>query len=117
MKFTISESSIKKFIKHKLGIDLTDNFKIITNYEDVPYRFKRLLPKVILNKYFNLYGPMFVIQTDSDIFLYQKQDGTSSDIFIDKYDMVSSEFEILKSLGIDKLGIPLDDLISIYLNE
>lgn len=116
MKFTISESSIKKFIKHKLGLDLTDNFKIITNYEDLPYRFKRLLPKVMVNKYFNLYGPMFVIQTDSDIFLYQKQGG-GSDIFIDKHDMVSSEFEILNALGVDKLGIPLDDLISIYLNE
>jgi len=115
MKFIITESAIKDFIKYKFGVDLSNNFEMVTNYEDLPHRFKRLIPPKMVNQYLNYYGPMYVIKNNDDIFLYQKQN--ELDMFVNKHDEISSESEILDSLGVGKLGIPIDDLISIYFNE
>jgi hypothetical protein len=114
MKILIKESQLKSFIKNKLGVDLTDRINIVTNKWELPMEFDRFMTQTILNKYLNNYGPMFFIETKNNLYLTQDRGRDIGWFTIDKYGGMVDDFEVMKSLGVDKLGLSMNDLISMY---
>lgn len=114
MKILIKESQLKSFIKNKLGVDLTNRINIVTNKWELPMEFDDFINPTRLNRYLNNYGPMFFIETKNNLYLTQDR-GTDNGWFtIDKYGGITDDFEVMKILGIGKLGLSMNDLISMY---
>lgn len=115
MKILITENQLEKFIKDKLGLDLGGKIHMVTNKDDLPKEFMFIYwgGSQVFNKYLNLYGPMYVIESPYGNFMYQNRNG-KIDIFDTEYNH-HSERDVLKALGINPLwGFGIDDLINIY---
>ena len=113
MNYVIKDSALKKVLI-RFGVDLTDKIHIVTNYEDLPSEF-RYIYRTILNKYLNSFGPMFVIETPDEKFLYQKRDNTYG--IEGKNARTYSERQILDILKVPPVGISLDDVINTFYEE
>lgn len=113
MNYIIKDSALKKLLI-RFGVDLTGKIHIVTNYEDLPREFKYIF-RDTLNMYLNKFGPMFVIETPDEKFLYQKRDneygieGSNSRAY--------SEGEVLDILKVPPVGISLDDVINTFYEE
>jgi len=114
MKYLITENQIKRIIKKKFGIDLTDKISMVTNKWELPFEFE-FISERSLNRSLNIYGPMFVIQTPKNMYLGQEREN-GWDI-VDKGDRVVEDYQIMKELGIHGLGLSIDDLINAYIEE
>jgi hypothetical protein len=114
MKILIKESQLKSFIKNKLGVDLTDRINIVTNKWELPMEFDGFMTPTILNKYLNNYGPMFAIETKDNMYLCQDRGKDYGWFTIDKYGGIVDESEIMSDLGVDKLGLSMNDVIPMY---
>ena len=118
MKILIKESQLKSFIKNKLGVDLTDRINIVTNHWELPKEFDNIITPTILNKYLNNYGPMYTIKTNDNLYLTQdrgKGYGIVDDWFtVDEKDRIVDDFDVMTNLGVGKLGLSMNDLISMY---
>ncbi len=122
MKFLITESKLKEFIKKKFGVDLTGRIKMIQSYYDLPESFQNRFSKEIINSYLNKFGPMYVIVGDTDSYLYQNQnDGeiiVNRSIIVNRDNKIINNSELMKDLGIEyTMGLSIDDLINLYVNE
>ena len=117
MKFLITESSLKNFIKNKFDIDLTGKIRMITSYEELPWLYKKIIPSILIHKYLNMYGPMYLIQNmEDEKFLTQPQDNHKW-LIVDDNDMSISEQELIERLGLSKIGLTAQNIIDIYLVE
>ena len=114
MKILIKESQLKSFIKNKLGVDLTDRINIVTNKWELPMDFDKVISPRGLNEYLNNYGPMFFIETKNNLYLTQDRGRDNGWFTIDKYGGIVDESEIMSDLGVDKLGLSMNDVISMY---
>lgn len=115
MRFIITESKLKSFLKDRLGIDLTDKITMVTSQYDLPMEFDRFITPKMLNMYLNRFGPMYVIETPKRTFLYQEQSGTPT--IVDTNDRLYSVNSLMKHLGIPPMGLSVDDIIDIYVQE
>jgi len=116
MKYVISESQIKKILKTKFNLDLTDKIHMVTNKSELPEEFDFWINPRALNKYLNKYGPMFVFEIGRKSYLTQSH-GRDGYMIFDNSDHQLSELEFMKILGIEMLGISIDDLINNYFKE
>jgi hypothetical protein len=114
MKILIKESQLKSFIKNKLGVDLTDRINIVTNKWELPMEFDNIITPTILNKYLNNYGPMFFIETKNNLYLTQDRGRDNGWFTIDKNGGITDDFEVMTNLGVGRLGLSMNDLISMY---
>lgn len=120
MKILLTESKLKEFIKNKFGVDLTDKIDLIQSFEDLPGYAKGDLPKSVFNHYLNKHGPMFGIKIGDKYFTIQRQrfeHGNFTYIIELPEDITTTEDELLELLGLDRLGVPLMDIIDIYFKE
>jgi len=115
MKIIIKESKIKEVIKKKLGIDLTDRIKRIERYYDLPMYFQMAIPRYMFIEYLNQFGPMYLFNGNTDSYLYQEQDGR--ELIANSDDKIISYSDLMEELGIEKLGLTIDQVIDIYLDE
>jgi hypothetical protein len=116
MKVLITESKMKNIIKSNFGLDLTGKIHMVTNKWELPEEFDFFMNPRVLNKYLNKYGPMFVFEIGRKSYLTQNRDG-SDWMIIDNGDRPLSELEFMKILGIEYLGLSMDDLINLYMEE
>ena len=118
VKRVISEDSLtpkskklKEIIKKKFGIDLTGKIKEINRSSEIPKSFfKNSLrtPKDYQDE-INL-KPMYLIHFDIDKqYLYQR-----GSFLMDQDGNFWSGTNIMDSLGLNLLGLKIDDLIDIY---
>jgi hypothetical protein len=115
MKKCLIESNISNFIKDKLGIDLSDRIHMVTNQYELPMVFDRVISSKVLNQYLNRYGPMYVFEGKKNTYLGQPR--KNKWFVVDKRDSEVSELDVMKDLGIEMLGLSLNDLVSEYINE
>ena len=115
MKKCLIESNISNFIKDKLGIDLSDRIHMVTNQYELPMVFDRVISSKVLNQYLNRYGPMYVFEGKKNTYLGQPR--KNEWFVVDKRDYEVSELDVMKDLGIEMLGLSLNDLVSEYINE
>jgi hypothetical protein len=114
MKILIKESQLKSFIKNKLGIDLTNRTHLVTNKWELPIEFEDFISPGIFNVYLNKYGPMFFIESKNNLYLTQDRGIDNGWITMDKNGEISDDFEVMTNLGVGKLGLSMNDLISMY---
>lgn len=120
MKILLTESKLKEFIKNKFGVDLTGKIDLIQSFEDLPSYAKEDFNKSVFNHYLNRHGPMFGIKIGDNYFTIQRQRFEHDNFtYIIKLpeDINTTEDEFLELLGLDRLGIPLMDIIEIYFKE
>ena len=115
MKKMLIESNISNFIKDKLGIDLSDSIHMVTNQYELPMEFDWIISSKALNIYLNQYGPMYVFEGKKNTYLGQPR--KNKWFVVDKRDSEVSELDVMKDLGIEMLGLSLNDLVSEYINE
>jgi len=115
MKYLITENQIKRIIKKKFGVDLTDKMIMVTNKWELPFEFDEFMSEKSLNRSLNTYGPMYVIKTPKNMYLGQERKN-GWDI-VDKGDRVVNDAQIMRELGIHGLGLSLGDLINAYIND
>ena len=116
MKITITESQLKNFINKQFNIDLTDKISMVTNKWEVPMEFDRIITTQLLNSYLNKYGPMFVIRTRKNMYLAQDR-GKHGWMIANQNDYQVSDLDVMKDLGIEKLGLSVKDLIDQFFVE
>lgn len=115
MRLIITESKLKSFLKDRIGIDLTDKITMVTSQYDLPMEFDHIMTPTTVRSYLNTYGPMYVIETPKRTFLYQKQSGTPT--IVDTNDRLYSVNSLMKHLGIPPMGLSIEDIIDIYVQE
>lgn len=115
MKYIITESSLKSFIKDKYNVDLTGKIDLVQNTYDVPMRFDDYITSWQLNLYLNNYGPMYLITIGNFKWLYQRQN--KEYFFMDFLGNEISEKEFMQVMHIRHLGLSMDQLIELYYTE
>lgn len=116
MKYFITESQLKKFVKSQFGLDLTDKIHMVTNKWELPLEFEHISPRA-LNNYLNNFGPMYVFEIGKKLYLGQNQGRKDGWTIVDIGDRLIPEFEFMKLLGIESLGLSMDDLLDQYFSE
>jgi hypothetical protein len=88
---------------------------MVTNQYELPMEFDWIISSKDLNQYLNRYGPMYVFEGKKNTYLGQPR--KNKWFVVDKQDYEVSEFDVMKDLGIEMLGLSLNDLVSEYINE
>ena len=115
MKYIIKESQVKNLIKKYFKKDLSNNIEMITDYWDLPIEFRRLINKTVANHYLNAFGPMFLFNVNGEKYL--AQDRIEKWVITDYGDTPISEDKLMNLLGIDTLGLSMQELIDAYIDE
>jgi hypothetical protein len=115
MKYLITENKLKTFLKKEFGVDFTGKIKQVTSNYDLPFVFDDYITPKLLNLYLNLNGPMYVIDVMGGLWLYQNQ---GDNIFLmNERGYNHSPEPLLHEIGIDVMGLSIDDLIDLYFEE
>ena len=121
-----SNEKNKNFLKDKFGIDLDGKIRMIQSYEDLPLVFASHFYPKSFNRMLNDGGPFYVLNINkgykigntyvNKLYLYRPRvDGSSYLVDQDGYNKSESTF--LENLGIDVMGLTIEDLIDLYFNE
>jgi len=116
MKYLINESQLKNIIKSNFGVDLTNKIHMVTNKWELPFEFEYVSPRT-LNNYLNKFGPMYVFEIGKKLYLGQNQGRKDGWTIVDTGDRIVSELEFMKMLGIEYLGLSMDNLLDEYFKE
>lgn len=113
--------NLKKFIKKKLGVDLTDRISMITSVYKIPNDIRSVshMSDSDLIGLLNRYGPMFYIKGTKLNFLVQPRPDIEKDrwmVLTNNSDWPQNYEVVLKDIGIE-LGISLGDIIDMYLPD
>ncbi len=123
MKLIITENKLKEFITKMIGYDLSDRIEIITNWIELGPKGQELFTdgRDEFRWLLNHYGPFFKIEVGSgntsDYYVqYQgKEDGWF--IFGQGWPVKMDEYDFLKMLDIESLGVGLNTIIDQYFVE
>lgn len=115
MKYVITEDKFKNFLKKRFGVDLTGNIKIITSARDLSDSFGRFINPNNINKYLNMFGPMFLFNVDDNKYLYH--DRGERTWITDINSTFYTEAQLLDELGLPNIGISINDLIDAFFDE
>ena len=116
MKIIINESNIKNVFK-RLNIDLSGKIQMVTSTYDLPIEFDEFFTPQLLRAYLNNFGPMFVIESGDDVYLYQHQ-GKIRTLLIDVDGNAYKENDFLTNiLNIPPMGISLGDVVDTFSDE
>ena len=96
MKYIITESKLKEFLRNVSGIDLTDKIDMVTSTYDLPMEFDRVMTPTVLRQYLNQFGRI---------------------VIADSNDRTYSENSLMSHLGIPPMGLSIDDIINTYYTE
>jgi len=118
MKYLITESKLKSFIKDKFGLDFTGDIELDPNIYKILNDFDECVSYGGLHKRRSSdnYGPMYLITIDDHFkILYQKNYITGMDWIIsnrcDSYD----ESDFMDLIGIRPLGITMEQFLNLYI--
>jgi hypothetical protein len=110
-----SNERTKRFLKNKLNIDFGNSIKQITSSYDVPMEFDECLYGSSINRYLNIWGPMYLFKLDGVKYLYQDRGEFEWFMSDDCWDYVDNE--IPEKLGIDEMGFKFSDILDMYFEE
>jgi hypothetical protein len=113
MKYILLESNLKKIIKDKFNLDLTNKIKKITSTKQLPYPFSEIPPSII-KRYMKL-GPMYLIKVGDDYYLCLKYNNENRWMIVDENDRELEESRFMDKLGVvGFMGLGMDDIIDLY---
>ena len=120
MKIIITKNRLKELVEKILGYDLTENIETITSWYELDSSGQRLFSdgKEEFNWLLNHYGPMFLFNVNGDNYYVQPQGKEYGTLVLsDKKNRKIDEYDFLKILGIDVLGIKLAKIIDEFVDE
>ena len=110
-----SHDKAKNFLKDNFGIDFSGKIKQITSTYDVPFQFDECLFGSSINRYLNLWGPMYLFELDGVNFLYQ--DRGEFEWFMSDGCWEYVDGELTEELGIAEMGFRFSDIVDMYFEE
>ena len=114
MKFVITENKIKDLITKEVGYDLSDRIEIITNWIELGPKGQHLFSdgRDEFRWLLNNFGPMYLFHIDGNNYYVQPQNKEYGVLVIsEKQNRKINEYDFLKILGLDILGVSLHKLI------
>ena len=128
MKIIITESQynllnetktdkFKKFLKNRFEIDLTGKIKEINRFSQIPNSFKEKYLSLSTPRAFQdkiQFGPMYLIDFYKDKVINKKYLYQSGSDLMDQDGEFWSENHLMELLGLNIMGLNVDDLIDIY---
>ena len=124
MKILITENKLKSLITKMVGYDLSDRIEMITSWDELciggEMVFRR--SRETFNKYLNHYGPFFMIAAGPDEYrdrYYVQYQGKENGWFVsgEWLNRMMDEYDFMKILGLESLGIGLKDIIDNFFVE
>ena len=118
MKYLITESKLKTFIKDKFNIDLTGRVELDPSIYKILNDFDRCTDYESLKRRFSMdnYGPMYLIELENSYsILYQMNYVTGIPWIINNGCDSYYESEFMNFLGIRPLGITLEQFLDLYI--
>ncbi len=117
MKYLITESKLKTFIKNKFNIDLTgrvefepDTYKLL-NYFDNYFTYDGLIRRRLGDNY----GPIYFIDLDNgEKIFYQMDYSSDSPLILSNEGAQYTESQFMNLLGISGLGISIEQFLDLY---
>ena len=117
MKYLITESKLKTFIKDKFNIDLTGRveldpsiYKILNDFDFI-FTYDGLRRRQLGDNY----GPMYLIELDDNHkVLYQMNYSSNNPLIINSNGDKYSESEFMDLFGVTPLGITLEQFLDLY---
>jgi len=91
---------------------------MITTVKDIPRIFFILRDEKEFNRYLNRFGPIYLIERHGLVFLVQARDGHFGKwIITDNRLHDYNEREFMEKLEIPPMGISLNDIIELFVDE
>lgn len=115
MDYEIPKIKLKNFIKRKFGVDLTDKIEMITSVYDIPKEFGSVRKQIQI--FMNNYGPAYYFITPNNTYIAIPHTYQGRDLIQDGNMLSWDVNKITKDFGIQDLGLTLQDLIDIYVEE
>lgn len=118
MKYLITESKLKSFIKNKFGLDFTGDIILNPSIHKILNDFDECVSYGGLHKRLSSdnYGPMYLINIDDHFkILYQKNYITGMDWIISNRCDVYEESDFMDLIGIRPLGITMEQFLNLYI--
>lgn len=114
MKLLITESKIKTLIQDKFGLDFTgDVLELNSVYEIIKY-FDSCFSSVYLKRLLSKYGSMYLIKINEPFIIIYQNRGNIGNLIMDEECQYYTENEFMKLIGLEPLGLTMDQFISIY---
>jgi hypothetical protein len=118
MKYLITESKLKTFIKDKFNIDLTGRveldpsvYKILNDFDSY-FTYDGLRRRQLGDNY----GPMYLIELDDNLkVLHQMNYSSNHPLILDNKGDLYEESEFMDMLGIRALGLNLEQFLDLYI--
>jgi len=123
MKLIISENKFKSMVTKLIGFDLSDRIEMITSWLELDYYGRQVFNdnRDSFRFYANHYGPFFKFEVGSGNTsdYYVQYQGKENGWFISGqgWPVKMDEYDFLKILGIDMLGIGLNKIIDEFVEE
>jgi hypothetical protein len=115
MKILISENKLKNLIRNRFGIDLTGKISMITSQYQLPMSFDSIISPTELNRILNHRGPCYLLKIGRNEYLLTPMENKDWLIITDNEWL--RPFEFMRELGIEMLGLSIDDLLEMYFDE
>ena len=116
MNITIGVSRLKKYLKDKHNLDLTNLIERVTNWSELPIEFERIVQINMLRRYLSLYGLLFFIKGNKRYYLIQERNDNWRCFSTkgDSYDLS----EVYEDIGVPSyLGLNPYELYELYGKE
>lgn len=118
MKILLSESKLKKLMGDRFGLDLTNKIYMITNSNQLPMHWDRHFTPNQLNRIMNDRGPVYLIEYGKSEYLLIPNPRSIKGWFVyDQEGDYMTDFDFMKKLGVEMLGIGINDLLELYFDE
>jgi hypothetical protein len=117
MKYLITESKLKTFIKDKFNIDLTGRIEFEPDSYDLLHYFDNYLTKDGLERRRRMdnYGPIYLIKLDNGVTIfYQMNFSSDSPLILSNEGAQYTESQFMDFLGISQLGITIEQFLNLY---
>jgi len=118
MKIIITENRLKELIYKILGYDLSENIEMVTSWYELDSKGQYLFSdgKEEFNWLLNHYGPMYLFNINGNDYYVQPQGKEYGTLVLSvSHNRKLDEYDFLKILGIDVLGIKLDKIINEFI--
>jgi len=110
----------KKFLTKLLGEDLINSIREITSPNQLPKEFLKSIGTSIIQRYIDVYGPLYYFVLDGEPFLYKDRispKGEKYEMYITDKGKSYLEGEITDRLGLSDMGLNFSDVIDTFHNE
>jgi hypothetical protein len=119
---TLNESvdKNKRFLTKLLGEDLINSIREITSPNQLPKEFLKSIGTSIIQRYIDVYGPLYYFVLDGEPFLYKERispKGEKYEMYITDKGKSYLEGEITDRLGLSDMGLNFSDVIDTIFNE